>query len=81
MTTATTDTVTEEQLEEIYQDLCEQLHKYFDHMSADEALAQLVNAALYTVWCERMAADGDRETFEEVLRESLSEEWEAVTIH
>jgi hypothetical protein len=81
LTTTTTELATEEQLEELYQDLCEQLYRYFDHLSVDSSMAHMVNAAMFTIWCERMALDGDREIFDSLLQDTLNEPWEEVTFH
>ena len=72
---------TEQQLEQIYLDLCNQLHLHLNMLSVDDSLQQLINAAVFTVWCERMADVGDREVFEELLTDCLADEWEEHTIH
>lgn len=43
--------------------------------------SQYIAGALFAEFANRMAADGDRDTFEEILEEALETPWEDYTLH
>jgi hypothetical protein len=67
--------------EEIVDVASEQLDQLCCQLAEGGLSSDLVTAALFRLFAERMCDSGDRETYETVLELALEDEWEEVTIH
>lgn len=72
------DRLTDDQQYEVLANAIQEMTEKLDLSGADP---ELISAAVFSVFVERMCASGDREQYEDILQEAMDTDWEEHTVH
>lgn len=75
------DTLSELDLDQQAEAIAQGILEFCGDLESRTIDPSIINAVLLRVFCERMADEGDRQGFEELLEMALEEPWAEHTIH
>jgi hypothetical protein len=75
------DSISELEIEQQAEAIAHGLLEFCDNLQSKGIDPAVLNAVLLRVFCERMADEGDRQGFEELLEMAMEEPWDEHTLH
>lgn len=64
-----------------YEVLAKAIQEMTEKLDLSGADPELISAALFSVFVDRMSDSGDREQYDDILQEALDTEWPEHTVH